>query len=83
MGKGLYSNEEKVEVVLLARICVKCHQSFPMMVKRNGEYICKTCYTEESPMIDETWRIIKFVLDNNLVWVDFDAGSRRPQKRRH
>lgn len=54
-----------------------------MMVKRNGEYICKNCYTEESPMIDEIWRIIKFVLDNNLVWVDFDAGSRRPQKRRH
>lgn len=59
--------------------CIKCGAS-GRLIKENGIYHCWNCYSLRSPKIDETWRIIKQSLDNDMIWVDIYAEGRRPSK---
>lgn len=61
--------------------CTKCGTS-GKLIKDDGVIYCWDCYAEKSPVIDETWRIIKQSLDHKMVWVDIDAAKRKPTGNR-
>jgi hypothetical protein len=46
-------------------------------MKSEGEILCFSCYQNQSPFIDEAWRIIADVIDYGLVWVDSESIERR------
>lgn len=66
-------------------VCKVCNTAYSFMVKRKGEYVCGTCFVDESPIIDEGWRILKEVIDSKMVWEDMtsiEQGRRKNEKRR-
>lgn len=63
--------------------CDVCGSNTPMLVKgEDGLKRCSKCFVEESPLIDEGWRILKDAMDKNMEWEDVYAIERRRMSKR-
>lgn len=65
----------------MAKCCESCG-STNFLIKQEGSLLCHSCFEKKSPFIDEVLRIIDFAINNNLIWIDFDAIEKRRRTKR-
>ena len=66
----------------MVKACQVCGATGFVVETEDGVF-CVPHYEERSPFIDEVWRIVSDVLNNNMVWVDSDAVERRRRTKKY